>query len=295
MGGDLNNIDRLVFGLGKLDFAAPAPPASIVVIHFKNSVKVDDIESAIKKAVPGNPFTPTYTFTDTMVGKYTMTEVKVTFPAFNPPPPKNQPPAAPPPMAPISVYAFTMPDDKTMVMGEAKAVQAVLTRDKKPELSDGLQTVLKQTDFDADVAVAVNVKDGIAMPAKPPSPRPFDKVDALSATIKIAADVDVSATATCADAKAAAAVSDGLKAQIAAARQALTATPTPPGTAPPKPPQELLDLLDVTPQVNGSSVTVQKTIKTPALIALTKSGYGLPGFVPHPPPPPPPPPKPADK
>ena len=85
-------------------------------------------------------------------------------------------------------------------------------------------------------------------------------MDTLTATIKVGADVDVKVAATCADATSAAELSGGLKTAIGSARLALTQ-----GGA--KPAQELLDLIDITPKVDGSSVTIQKTIKVAGMAA----------------------------
>ena len=272
-GIDVNIVDRLYFGAAKADFSAKEPPAAIAIIHYKNSVKVEDFEAALKKGAAGGPFAPAYTFTDTKVGRYTMTEVKMTLPAFNPPPGVQAPP--PPPPTPIPVFAFTMPDDKRLVMGTTAALQAVLNRDAKPELNDKLKAVIKQTDFDASIAFAANVKDGFAMPAGGAQsiPLPIDKVDGLSVTVKIDKDVDVNLTAMCPDAASAAELSGGLKTAIGGFREQLK-NPKPPfaGAPTPKPaPPEVLDLLDVTPQVSGSNVTVAKTVKVAALISLIKT------------------------
>ena len=108
----------------------------------------------------------------------------------------------PPPPTPTSMFAFAMPDDKGLVMGRPTALKAVLTRDKKPDVNDKLQAAIKQTDWNATIAYAANVKDGFAIPPGQTQsiPLPIDKVDGLSVTIKIASDVDVNVTALCKDA-----------------------------------------------------------------------------------------------
>ena len=270
--GGLKNIERVVYGVTKVDFTAQSPVACVMIIHLKNSIKADDVEAVIKANGVRTPYGATYSFTDTKVGKYTMTQVKET-----PPPPFNPREAGPP----TPYAAFAMPNDTTIVMGSTEEVQAILTRDRKPELGDRLQAVMKQTDFDADAALAVNVKDGIVVARWAGERRDIDDVNALSLTVKIAADVEVSLTATCPDAKAAAAVSGHLKEAFADSRGDLARTPSSLWKGAGEPPQELIDLLDVTPHVSESTVNVQKTIRTTALIVIiTKSGSGGPLFDP---------------
>ena len=285
-GSDLNNVDRMYFGAAKADFSAKDPPAAITVIHFKNSVKVEDIENGLKKSGSSGPFATTYTFTDTKVGKYTMTEVKSAT-SFNPPGGiKGAPPI--PPSPPTPMFAFAMPDDKQIVMGKADALKAVLTRDKKPDVNDKLQAAIKQTDWNASIAFAANVQDGVVIPPAQAQaiPLPIEKVDGLSVSIKIATDVDVNVTALCKDAASAAELSGGVNTLLKAAAGS-------PQIA--KAPAELKDLMNLSPQVSGSNVTIQKTIKVAPLLSLMKNPNGGLPFNPFGPAAPPPVPPPAPR
>lgn len=261
-GVDQNNLDRIYFGASKVDSAAKSPPAAIAVMHFKNSIKVEDFENGMKKNASSGPITMNYTFTDTKIGKYTMTEVKMAM-SFNPPGGgiKGMPP--PPPPTPTPMFAFAMPDDKRLVMGSADALKAVLTRNKKPDVNDKLQAAIKQTDWNATIAYAANVKDGFAIPPGQTQsiPLPIDKVDGLSVTIKIASDVDVNVTALCKDAGAAGELSGGISTLVKAGASSPQMAKAPP---------ELKDLTNLTPQVSGSNVTIQKTIKVAPLLNLAK-------------------------
>ena len=197
-----------------------------------------------------------------------MTEVKMGM--TMPPQPGMKNPLPTPP--PSTLYCFTMPNDKEVVMGTSATLQAVLTRDKKPEVNDKLQAAIKQTDFNASVAFAANVKEGFpqAAAAGPANPLPTGKVDGLSASIKVGSDVDVTVVALCQDATAAGELSGGLKTAISSGKQAFG------GKAPP----ELADLMNIEPQVSGSNVTISKTIKVAPLIAMVKNQQKAAGFNP---------------
>ncbi len=158
-------------------------------------------------------------------------------------------------------------------MGTTASLQAVLTRDKKPDVNDRLMAAIKSADFNATVAFAANVKDGLpqaASGAGSSNPLPMGKVDGVSATIKVGSDVDVSVTALCQDATAAGELSGGLKTAITNAKQQYGS----------KLPPELADLLNMEPQVSGSNVTIAKTIKVAPLINLVKNQQKGGGFNP---------------
>lgn len=264
-GVESSNLDRMYFGTATVNFSGSSPPAYIVVLHFKSGVKIEDLEAGMKKS------NPNLTFTDTKVGKYTMIDVKAPPFTFALPPLKGQP--APPPPAPASLYALCMPNDKEVVMGTTASLQAVLTRDKKPDVNDRLMAAIKSADFNATVAFAANVKDGLpqaASGAGSSNPLPMGKVDGVSATIKVGSDVDVSVTALCQDATAAGELSGGLKTAITNAKQQYGS----------KLPPELADLLNMEPQVSGSNVTIAKTIKVAPLINLVKNQQKGGGFNP---------------
>ncbi len=251
-GVEANNFDRMYFGVSTVNFSGANPPAYIMVMHFKNGVKLEDLEAGMKKS------NANLTFTETKVGKYTMINVKAPPVTFNFPGQKVQ---APP--APTSLYALCMPNDREAVMGSTAALQAVLTRDKKPDVNDKLQAAINQTDFNASIAFAANVKGGFpqaASGAGSSNPIPLGKVNGLSASIKIGSDVDVNVTALCQDGTAAGELSGKLKLAIVEGKKQF-------GKLPP----ELADLVNIEPQVSGSNVTISKTIKVAPIINLVKN------------------------
>lgn len=253
-GVETNNFERMYFGTGSVSPTGASPPSAIAVLHFKNGVKLEDLEAGMKK---GNP---NLTFTDTKVGRYTMIDVKAPPVMFNLPAPKGKP--APPPPAPASLYALCMPNDKEVVMGQTTVLQAVLNRDKKPDVNDKLQAAINATDFNATVAIAAS-RD--MLPPMTPAqtqaiPLPLDKVQGLSMTIKVGSDVDLSVTALCKDGTGAGELSGGLKTAIGGAKKQYGSLLPP----------ELADLLNIEPQVSGSNVTIAKTIKVAPLIKMAK-------------------------
>ncbi|HVS39568.1 MAG TPA: hypothetical protein VMS17_28685, partial [Gemmataceae bacterium] len=265
-GIDQNNVDRMYFGVAKVDGKSNTAPAAIAVIHFKNSVKVEDIEKGMKQGAssPANNafgMSVDYSFSDSKVGRYTVTEVKQTM-TF-----KAQPGFNPPPAPPTTLYAFTMPDDKRVVMGSPEALKAVLNRDKKPDINATLQKAIDATDWNATIAFAANVKDGFVIPPETAKtfPLPIDKVDALSATIKVGSDVDVNVTAMCKDNQAATDLSGGINTLIKAGTNSPAMASMDPA---------LKDLMNITAQANGSNVTIAKTIKVSPLLAAAKKGGG---------------------
>ena len=150
-------------------------------------------------------------------------------------------------------------------------------RDKKPDLNDKLQAAIKQTDWNASIAFAADVKDGVVIPPAQAQafPLSIDKVDGLSVSIKIASDVDVNVTAMCKDSAAAGELSGGINTLLKAGAGTQQMA---------KAPAELKDLMNLSPQVSGSNVTIQKTIKVAPLINLVKNpnaGGGMP-FLPFP-------------
>ena len=151
----------------------------------------------------------------------------------------------------------------------------MLQRDKKADFPDKLQAAVKQTDFNATVAFAVNAKDAFPkQPAAPPRPgvpaaavvNPFEKVDCLIVTAKVAADVDVNVTAMCQDAQAAGEANTNIRDSLKKLR-GLIALAALAGQAP----LELSDMLDIEPQVSGSNLTVSKTVKVAPLIQMAKN------------------------
>jgi hypothetical protein len=268
-GVDPANIDRIV--AASQPFGGGMAQANVIaIVHTKQPVKPADVEASFQKSQPN------LKFNEVKVGRFTMYEGQASAPApgmFGPPPP---PPA------------FVMPDDKRIVAGPASLVRSVLERDKKPDLPDKLQALLKQTDLDATVVFVADAKNafpkgvgqvGAGQPGA--AKNPFEKVDGLSVTAKVTSDVDVTVTATCADAQAANDLRDNVKKTLDGYKGLLTLAQLG-GT---KIPPEVNDLLDINPQVNGSTVTVTKKIQVGPLLKLAKEQQEKqqkqpPGFVP---------------
>src|SRR5262249_9166477 len=91
----------------------------VAVVRTKKDITAADLLAKIKNGK----------YTDVKVNKYTMYQGEQ--PSYSKIPPK----------------AFCVVDSKLVVYGRADTLRAVLERDKKPELSSGLQTALKETDL----------------------------------------------------------------------------------------------------------------------------------------------------
>jgi hypothetical protein len=102
---------------------------------------------------------------------------------------------------PFKNVAYCSPEPKVVIMGPSKTVQAILTRGKKPELSETMKAAMKHADMKKTIAVAADVK---AIKAKNPEQAGmmkmgFEKVEAAALTVNIKSDVVVEATLVCPD------------------------------------------------------------------------------------------------
>lgn len=131
-------------------------------------------------------------FKEVKVGKYTVYEEETS---------NNQPQLLGPNF--LQTTAYCTPEPKVLLMGSSKSVEAVLNRNKLPELSETMKATLKQADMKKALAVAVDVK---AIKAK--NQKNFevasklkgaDKIDAAVLTITVKSDVVVDATVICED------------------------------------------------------------------------------------------------
>jgi len=218
----------------------------LTVVHGKRAFKAENIQAANKRTDPNA------TATSSDVGKYKMYETKGSFG-----------PSA----------TFCVIDDHRVVLGNKPDVlRAALTRDKATDLSPPMRAVVKVTDFNAVAAyAATNVKSvnsavgaqGALVPGWPALAKSLEKVDGVSASMKVATDVELDLTAVCPDGKAAEELRTNAKAMADAIKTALPlfAKDAPPGVA---------DALDIDPQVTGSNVEIRKTIKTAPLIQWAK-------------------------
>jgi hypothetical protein len=270
---DPNNIDEVYFGSQQA--AGPSRPNFVLVIHVKQPVKPDDVKAWFMKGDSN------LTFAESKVGRYTVYDGQFTkaLPTML----GTVPPTAP---------SFLMPDDKRVVEGPSSQLHAVLQRDKKPDFSDKLQAAIKATDFTATVAFAAT-KDavpkqalnpgqqpgnpGIKNPFAPP-PISWDKVDGMSLTAKVGTDVDVSATALCQDAQSASDLREGIQKNLDFYKTLLAGLSLVGQGLPP----ELSDLLDISPQATGSTLTVSKTIKVAPLIKYAKEQAAKQAVIPAP-------------
>lgn len=145
-------------------------PGGIAIIKTVKEIDVEDIKSRAKK--------DHIEFKEEKAGNYTMYTK--------------------------SDGAFCKVDGKLLILGSIKDVKAVLERDKKPDLSDGLKAAMKKTDFSKTVAFAAALKDqkvsdlmgGKALPA-------VDKVEAIAGYVNVTSDIKVSLSLECKDDKSA--------------------------------------------------------------------------------------------
>jgi len=252
-GVDTANIDKML--VASAPFNGVGQSNSIVIIRTKQPVKPADVEASIQKN------TPNLTFNEVKVGRFTMYEGQT--------PPAGPTAFGPPPLPP----GFVMADDKRVVAGPAALLRLVLERDKKPDVPDKLQALLKQTNQDSTVVFVASAKDAFPRGALPvggppgmPAKNPFEKVDGLIVTANVASDVDVTFTATCADAQAANELRDNVKKTTDQLKGLLTLA----ALTGNKVPAEVSDLLDLDPQVSNATVSVTKKIPVIPLLRYAK-------------------------
>jgi hypothetical protein len=94
-----------------------------------------------------------------------------------------------------------------VVMGHPDAVKAVLLRDKKPVLPEGLQKALKDADFSQAISIAVDIKsfanDPMLGQVATQGKVDMKAVESAVVNISVSSDIKVSAITVCKDAKTA--------------------------------------------------------------------------------------------
>lgn len=210
----------------------------VVVVRTKKQVTASDLLAKIKNGK----------YTEVKVNKYAMQQGEQSS------------------YSKIAPKAFCVVDAKLVVYGRADTLRAILERDKKPELSSGLQTALKETDLTKPIAFAVDFKDIMAKANRRPSKDPLSQgmgmVEALAGQATFNPD-RITATALCKDAEAA----DNLRKLI---EGGLVAAKMQPGL--PKEFTSGLESVKVTS--SGSKLTLTSDLKaaTSSLIAITIMG-----------------------
>jgi hypothetical protein len=169
----------------------------IVVVTTKKKITIDDVtNSGANKNKK---------YKKTQVGKYTMYEDEAQAAAVDAV--MGAPvggPGAPMTQA-LASQAFCLVDSKMIVGGPSKTLKSVLERDKKPELSEGMKTTLKYTDFKKASSLAVYIK-GMKQTNMPPLPgvgAQLDNIEGAALNVDIKTDILVDATVICKDDKSA--------------------------------------------------------------------------------------------
>jgi phage FluMu protein Com len=111
-------------------------PESITVVRTKTPVQAGDISAKLKGA------DAKVTFSEAAVGNFKINEPST------------------PPGAPGIRNAFCLIDSKTVVYGQGRTVRSVLERNKAPELSAGMQAVMKKADFSRSQTRVEDFSDG---------------------------------------------------------------------------------------------------------------------------------------
>jgi hypothetical protein len=227
----------------------------IMVMRTKKAVTAQDLLPKMKKEnikfIAGK-LTSEWTdtkYTEVKVGKYTMQEGEK------------------PQYAKRAAKAFCVADSKVVIWGRADSLKAVLERDKKPELSAGMQTVLKETDLSKPIAFAVDLKAILAKKGNPPGQDPFSKGLGLAEGVAGQATLGKSDSMTvivlCKDATTADDLRKVIEGGVVMVKQM-------PGL-----PREVSDGLGALKVTNsGSKLTATSDLKVlaPALIAITMVG-----------------------
>ncbi|HTU91537.1 MAG TPA: hypothetical protein VMF69_15750, partial [Gemmataceae bacterium] len=206
---------------------------SIFVLHTKKAIDAAQLRSQ----------NPNVTYSERKVGKYLLQE------------PQN-----------ASTEAFCVLDKKRLVIGEKKALEAVLMRDKNPEFTNNLQEAIKQLDFSKTIAFAADAQSGRSaigggLGRFGPQNNIFGtlgKTRAIVAQAKIDADVRVTITLICEDAASANDVKkmiDGFAVMVRNSKSS---------------PKEINDLLEWNLKVDDNKVTGSNTFKVGPLIKAFK-------------------------
>jgi hypothetical protein len=222
-------IERVVVG----DQASGAAADHVIAVRTKQPVKTADLLAKIKRGS---------SFKESKVKGYTLHEA--------------------------DKDALCVVDKKLVLYGTAKGLRAVLERDKKPTLSDGMQAALKAADLSQTVTVAVDLKAGGGRPSAPGLPGggvdldAFRQAEGLVIQGKVKTDVTLNVIVLCKDAASAADVKKKTDDELAKLRQN------------PLLPKDLAAALDIKVTASGSKVTASTDIKVAPLIKTYKDLVG---------------------
>jgi hypothetical protein len=114
-------VSALPGGLNPIGGGSGSLEQDVIVVKTKDSISVDDLRNSPELKGP---------FTETKVGSYTLYQG-----------------------TPLS---FCRVNSKFILLGPSTSLNKVLTRDKKPELSDNLKAAMKQADFSKPFALAID-------------------------------------------------------------------------------------------------------------------------------------------
>ena len=222
---------------------APPPPdmGMIMIMTTKESVKASDITALDEKK--GQKYT------ESSVGKYTVYSPDGWNGAY-----------------------FCVVDSKTVVLTQTKKeLEDVLKRDKKPELSSGMETAIKKADFSQTVAFALNLKDMIpkemlnAGARGGPDFSIVGRITAVTGYLKAGSDLSWNISAICDDAKTAQELKTTLEGFNAMAKMMMGGQ------------KEVADMIDKTKYVvDGSTVTSKGSVTASEISSYVKKMPMLP-------------------
>jgi len=255
---DLSDIERVLVG------GDPGRDEFVAVFRLKKAVKAADFENKI----PGN-----FTFKDKKIGKYTMRV------------PEDE----------SADMAYCQVDPKLVVMGSPKALKGVLERDKKPQFSTVMENAIKDTDFSATLAMALDTKamGGQAQGFAPPPPKPvkaggpgnfwddFERVfragaggmnpfgamgvDGMGMSLKVSSDIGFKMTMVCKDSSTAASMRDSGQKGLREAKKG--------GGMMPAEIKEIVNTASIGGR--GVNVTFSATVKLSSALSLAKQAKAM--------------------
>ncbi len=232
----LSNIDRITVA-GSLSDAKP-----VTIIRTRKSVKAADLKGAMDKRK----------FEDVPFLSYTINEIT-----------EGGPPSK----------SFCVVESSVVVFADVRTLKYILDRGKEPELSPSMQTALKNADFGATVAFAMDVKavqtraerkkdeanelKGVTMMLgkdAEQAQKALAKVEALSGSVSLKSSATINLTAACKDSAGAEEVKKVLDSALAKLKELGDAFP---------PVKDAINEVTSNTKISqsGSSATVKATLK----------------------------------
>jgi hypothetical protein len=163
--------------------------------------------------------------------------------------------------------AYCVVNKNLAVVGEKKTVKAVLERNKKPEIPEGLEKALKETDLSATLSFAMSFsqfsrnRDVVDALREAKMEASAEMVEAIAGQVQVRSDISASLVMLCKDSKSADSVRKMAEGGVEIFKNAAK------GEIPPEV-TEILDSIKVA--ASGSRVTGNLSFKVAPLVKLIK-------------------------